>query len=178
MIKILFVCHGNICRSTMAQFLFRHLAEKAGYSVTDDIDRTGDFYVDSAATSREEIGNPVDLRTAAKLKEHGIFCGHHLARQITRQDYTAFDLIIIMDKENQWGLQRIIPNDPDRKVHLMMEFAEDNRCKDRTEGFRDVADPWYTHDFEKTYEDLLAGCRGLLDRCGNDIQKRKEGVFL
>ena len=166
MIKVLFVCHGNICRSTMAQFLFRHLAEEEGLRVVDDIDEYGDFYVDSAATSREEIGNPVDRRTVAKLKDHGIVCGKHRARQITKHDYDVFDLIILMDEENEWGLRRILPGDPEHKVHMMLEYAEGARFKDRHGDPRDVADPWYTHDFESTYQDLLAGCTGLLKHLG------------
>ena len=162
MIKILFICHGNICRSTMAQFLFRHLAELQGLRVADDMDEYGDIYVDSAATSREEIGNPVDRRTVAKLKDHGIVCGTHRARQITKRDYETFDLIILMDEENEWGLRRILPHDPEHKVHMMLEYAEGAEYKDQNGQPRDVADPWYTHDFERTYQDLLAGCSGLL----------------
>ncbi len=161
-IKILFICHGNICRSTMAQFLFRHLAEAEGLCVADTMDEYGNIYVDSAATSREEIGNPVDYRTVAKLKDHGIICGKHRARQITKKDYEIFDLIILMDEENEWGLRRILPQDPEGKVHMMLEYAEGAQYRDRNGNPRDVADPWYTHDFERTYQDLLAGCKGLL----------------
>ena len=161
--KILFVCHGNICRSTMAQFIFRDLAVKKGYSVADDPYEYSDFYVDSAATSWEEIGNNVDRRTAAKLKEHGIYCGDHYARQITRDDYVLYDLIVIMDLENEWGIRRIIPADPDHKIHLMLEYVSENKYRDKKGKARDVADPWYTHDFESTFQDLMAGCEGLLD---------------
>ena len=163
MFKILFVCHGNICRSTMAQFLFRHLAVTKGYTVSEDCREYADFYVDSAATSREEIGNPVDRRTVAKLKEHGIFCGHHSARQITVKDYQIFDLIIIMDRENQWGIQRILRDDPQDKVHFMLEYAAESKYKKPDGTAKDVSDPWYTHDFETTYRDLYDGCLGLLD---------------
>ena len=163
MTRILFVCHGNICRSTMAQFLFRHLAIDRGLSVSDNIRDYADLYVDSAATSREEIGNPVDRRTAAKLKEHGVFCGKHSARQVTKEDYRMFDLIIIMDRENQWGIQRILPDDLQDKIHYMLEYAKDSKYKNRDGSARDVSDPWYTHDFETTYLDLYDGCSGLLD---------------
>ena len=162
MIKVLFVCHGNICRSTMAQYHFIDIARKSEIKATDRKGEYADLYVDSAATSTEEIGNPVDRRTVAKLKEHGISCGTHFARQITKRDYDIFDLIIIMDKENEWGIRRIIRNDPDNKIHLMLEYAEDPEYKSRNGLARDVADPWYTHDFEKTYNDLYQGCKGLL----------------
>ena len=162
MLKILFVCHGNICRSTMAQFLFRHLALQKGLSISERIDEYGDVFADSAATSREELGNPVDRRTVMKLKEHGIICGQHRARQITAADYYLYDLIILMDEENQWGIHRIIRDDPEHKIHMMMEYADGPEYIDRSGNPRDVADPWYTHDFEMTYQDLLAGCTGLL----------------
>jgi len=163
MYKILFVCHGNICRSTMAQFLFRHLAETKGYTVAEDLRENADFFVDSAATSREEIGNPVDRRTAVKLKEHGVFCGQHSARQITAKDYQVFDLILIMDRENQWGIQRILHDDPQDKIHFILEYAVDSKYKKTDGTARDVSDPWYTHDFETTYQDLYDGCLGLLE---------------
>ena len=146
----------------MAQFLFMHLAEERGFSVTERSHEYCDFYVDSAATSNEEIGNDVDRRTAAKLKEHGVFCGHHYARRVTKSDYDLFDLILIMDLENEWGIRRIIRDDPDQKIHMMLEYAGDS-FKDRNGNPRDVADPWYTHNFELTYQDLLAGCEGLLN---------------
>ena len=163
MLRILFVCHGNICRSTMAQYLFMYIAENEGYRVTDLAGKRADIFVDSAATSREELGNPVDRRTVQKLNEHGIRCGSHRARQITQNDYDIFDYIIIMDKENEWGIKRIIPKDPENKIHMMLEYAADDEFKNREGKARDVADPWYTHDFEKTYNDLLNGCTGLLE---------------
>ena len=163
MIKVLFVCHGNICRSTMAQFLFMHIAQQRGYKVTDMLHEYADFYVDSAATSTEELGNPVDRRTVAKLKDHGISCGVHYARQIRKADYDKYDYIILMDRENEWGLRRIIRDDPENKIHMMLEYANGSEYKDKKGKPRDVADPWYTHDFEKTYEDLVAGCFGLLE---------------
>lgn len=153
----------------MAQFLFRHLAERSGWKVADDPQEYGDFYVDSAATSREEIGNPVDRRTVAKLKDHGIVCGKHRARQITKKDYEFFDYILLMDEENLWGLHRILPDDPDGKVHMILEYAQGTQYQNRRGGSRDVADPWYTHDFEQTYQDLLAGCTGLLQNVSKTI---------
>ena len=156
----------------MAQFLFRHLAIQKGFTVSDDISDYADLYVDSAATSREEIGNPVDRRTAAKLKEHGVFCGYHSARQVTAKDYQIFDLIIIMDRENQWGIRRILPNDPMDKIHFMLEYAKDSKYKNPDGSARDVSDPWYTHDFETTYRDLYDGCSGLIDHLL--VRKEKE----
>ena len=174
MIKVLFICHGNICRSTMAQFLFTHLAENEGYRIADHASGYADFYVDSAATSTEEIGNPVDRRTVAKLKEHGVTCGTHFARRITKKDYDLFDLIIIMDDENEWWIRRIIHEDPDDKIHMMLEYAHGQEFKNPDGSARNVADPWYTHDFEKTYKDLLEGCTGLLEHlAGNTRRGRK-----
>ena len=146
----------------MGQFLLQHLLEEKGYTVTDDPEGTADFCVDSAATSREEIGNPTDSRTVRKLKEHGISCGKHYARQIRKSDYEIYDLIIIMDSENEWGIRRILGNGPLEKVHYMLEYAEGEAFCSRDGYVRDVSDPWYTHDFEKTYQDLYAGCSGLL----------------
>ena len=163
MIKILFICHGNICRSTMAQFLFQHLAVSRGLKSAESLDAYGDFFVDSAATSTEEIGNPVDDRTVSKLKEHGIICGEHYARQVTSEDYKKFDLILLMDQENKWGIKRIIPRDPENKIHMILEYASNNKYKAMDGRARDVADPWYTHNFELTFQDLWAGCNGLLD---------------
>lgn len=145
MIKVLFVCHGNICRSTMAEFYFKYLIGEAGMAE--------DFFVDSAATSREEIGSPVDLRTRKKLAEHGIPCGTHYARQVTKADYEKFDYILIMDEENLRGIKRIIRDDPENKIHFLLEYTGENR---------DVADPWYTGNFETSYEDISNGCRAFL----------------
>ena len=170
MIKVLFVCHGNICRSTMAQFLFSYIVQERGFTVAESVDEWGDFYIDSAATSREEIGNGVDRRTAAKLKEHGIPCGKHRARQITKRDYEIYDLILLMDRENEWGIRRIIREDPEDKIHLILEYVSDDRFRDKRGEVRDVADPWYTHDFEMTYQDLLCGCQGLADHLINTGQ--------
>lgn len=147
-IKILFICHGNICRSTMAQFVFQYYVDEAGLS-----DR---FEIESAATSREEIGNAPHRGTVRKLKEAGIPVLPHRARQVTKADYDHYDLLIIMDDENLWGIRRIIPNDPENKIHLLLEYTGENR---------DVADPWYTGDFDATYRDVTRGCRALLETC-------------
>lgn len=145
MTRILFVCHGNICRSPMAEFVMKDLVAKAG--------REGDFMIESAATSNEEIGNPVYPPARRKLAEHGISCAGKTARQMTRGDYERFDLIIGMDSWNLRNMCRICGDDPDGKISLLMDF---------TEHPRDVADPWYTGDFEKTWRDVLEGCQGIL----------------
>ena len=143
--KILFVCHGNICRSPMAEFVMKDLVRKAGLA--------SQFQIESAATSREEIGNPVYPPAQRKLAEHGISCAGHAARQLTNQDYDEYDLLIGMDSANLRNMQRIYGGDPDGKLHLLMDY---------TGHPRDVADPWYTEDFEATWRDVLEGCQGLL----------------
>ena len=145
MLGILFVCHGNICRSPMAEYVMKDLVERAGES-----DR---FSIDSAATSSEEIGNPVHRGTQRALKRHGIPCGGHRARRVTAADYDSFDLIVGMDEANVRSLNRLFGGDSDGKVRKLLEFAGESR---------DVADPWYTRDFETTYRDVSAGCKGLL----------------
>lgn len=143
--KILFVCHGNICRSPMAEFVMKDLVAKAGWE--------GDFYIESAATSTEEIGNPVYPPARRKLAEHGISCVGKTAQQMTRSDYNSFDMIIGMDSWNLRNMRRICDDDPKGKISLLMDF---------TERPGDVADPWYTGDFEKTWRDVLEGCQGIL----------------
>ena len=143
--RLLFVCHGNICRSPMAEFVMKDLVKKAGL--------TSQFYIESAATSREEIGNPVYPPARRKLAEHNISCGGHAARQLIRQDYDAYDLLIGMDQANLRDMRRICGGDPDDKIRLLLNYAG---------RYDDVADPWYTGDFEATWRDVLAGCRGLL----------------
>ena len=145
MIKILFLCHGNICRSTMAEYVMKHLVRQAG--------REAEFFIDSAATSTEEIGSPVHNGTRRKLAQMGIPCGDHRARQVTWADYQKFDLIIGMDSANIRNLHRMLKGDPDGKVRKMLDFT----CRPG-----DVADPWYTGDFDATYRDVLEGCTGLL----------------
>lgn len=145
MIKILFVCHGNICRSPMAEFVMKDLVAKAG--------REDDFYIESAATSTEEIGNPVYPPARRKLAEHGIGCAGKTARQMTRSDYHRFDMIVGMDGWNLRNMRRICGDDPEGKISLLMDF---------TKRPGDVADPWYTGDFEATWRDVLEGCQGIL----------------
>ena len=147
MIKILFICHGNICRSPMAEFVMKDLVEKNGVSE--------EFEIASAATSTEEIGNPVYPPAKRKLKEHGISCEGKTARQMTKADYTYYDYIIAMDRFNLRNMTRFVGNDPDNKVSLLMDFT--NRPGD-------VADPWYTGDFETTWNDVYEGCIDILEK--------------
>ncbi|MCR4671880.1 MAG: low molecular weight phosphotyrosine protein phosphatase [Lachnospiraceae bacterium] len=145
--KILFVCHGNICRSPMAEFVMKDLVEKAGLSA--------DFEIASAATSTEELGNPVYPPARRKLAEHGISCAGKTARQMTRRDYERYDLLIGTDYANIRNMTRIAGGDPDGKIHLLLDYA----------GRHDeVADPWYTGDFEETWNDVLEGCTALLQQ--------------
>ena len=144
--RILFVCHGNICRSPMAEFVMKELVNKAGLSQQ--------FYIESAATSTEEIGNEVYPPAKRKLAEHGISCKGKTARQMTRADYDRFDLLIGMDAWNRRNMERICGGDPDGKIHLLLDY---------TTRPADVADPWYTGNFEATWQDVLAGCQCLLD---------------
>ncbi len=147
MIKLLFVCHGSICRSPMAEFVMKDLVQKAGLD--------GGFVIDSAATSTEEIGNPVYPPARRKLAEHGIGCAGHAARQMQRADYSRYDLLIGMDQENLYNMRRICGGDPEGKIHLLLDY---------TARPGSVADPWYTGDFERTWQDVLEGCRALLAR--------------
>ena len=143
--RILFVCHGNVCRSTMAQFVMEELVRRAG--------REGEFAIDSAATSREELGNPPHYGTVGKLRREGIPVGHHRARQLRRDEYDAWDHIVYMDAENARGVARILGGDPDGKVSRLLDWAGRSR---------DVADPWYTGDFDATYRDVFVGCEAML----------------
>ena len=145
MIRVCFVCHGNICRSTMAQYIAQHLVTQSGME--------SNFYIDSAATSREEIGNPVHYGTRRKLEAEGIFCGDHRARQLKKSDYDEFDFLIGMDTQNIRNMYRILGEDPEQKVYKLLDF---------TERKGDIADPWCTGNFDLTYRDVLDGCRGLL----------------
>lgn len=145
--KVLFVCHGNICRSTMAQYVMQYLVEKNGLAES--------FFIDSAATSTEEIGNPVDPRTRRKLQREGIHFGNHCARQLTRKDYEDFDYLIGMDHNNLRNMLRILKDDPLRKVSLLLDW---------TGKPRDIADPWYSGNFDLTYEDVTKGCEALLKK--------------
>ena len=145
MTKVLFICHGNICRSVMAEYILKDMVSKAG--------RAGEFVIDSAATSREELGNDIYPPAKRKLNEKGVPFGRHCARQVTRQDYDDFDHLILMDDANSRNIRRIIPDDPEGKISLLMSWAG----KDDS-----VADPWYTGDFEKSYTDILEGCEAIL----------------
>lgn len=147
MIRILFVCHGNICRSPMAEFVMKDLVKKAG--------KENEFYIESAATSTEELGEPVHYGTRSILKRHGISCEGKYARQMTRSDYGKFDLLIAMDQRNLRNMERFTGDDPDGKVSLLMDYTD--RPGD------EVADPWYTGDFQATWDDVLNGCTGLLE---------------
>lgn len=145
MIKVLFVCHGNICRSTLAESLFTHMVKERGIENM--------FYINSAATSTEEIGNGPHYGTVGKLREMGIPIVPHRAVRMTKQDYEQYDFLIGMDTANIRNMNRIAGGDPDGKIYKMLSFAGSGR---------DVADPWYTGDFDATYEDVLAGCEGFL----------------
>lgn len=151
MIKVLFICHGNICRSTMSEYVMKYLTDQAGLA--------SEFYIDSAATSREEIGNGVHHGTRQKLKEVGIPCGNHRARQMMRRDYEEFDYIIGMDAWNIRNIMRIIGSDPEKKVSMLLDYTD----RPGTE----IADPWYTGNFDATYDDVLEGCTGLLEHLKN-----------
>ena len=140
MVKILFVCHGNICRSPMGEFIMKDLVEKAGLSHR--------FQIASAAVSREEIGNPVYSAAREELAAHGISCAGKTARQVNKADYDHYDRIYYMDRSNARYLARMLPANPD-KIRPLLN--------------RDVADPWYTGDFARTWDDILEGCRMILE---------------
>ena len=148
MTKILFVCHGNICRSPMAEFVMNDLLQRAGLS--------GCAQVASAAVSAEELGNPVYPPARRKLAEQGIRCDGKTARLLQAADYQTYDLLIGMDRRNLEAMRRICGSDPDHKLCLLLDF---------TAQPRDVADPWYTRDFEQTWLDITAGCTALLQTC-------------
>ena len=158
MINIMFVCHGNICRSPMAEFIMKDMVAKRGLA--------DKFHIASCATSTEEIwhgvGNPVYPPARRELAKHGISCDGKRAVQITPEDYDKYDIILCMDSNNMRNIKRIISADPDGKIHKLMAFAGTDA---------DVADPWYTGDFITTYNDVLTGCTGLLEYLVDNMNK-------
>ncbi len=148
--KILFICHGNICRSPMAEFLLKDIVNKRGLADA--------FEIASAATSREEIGNPVHYGTRNKLAQFGISVAGKHAVQVTKRDYEHYDLLLVMDSNNIRNLRRVIGEDTQNKVHLLLDYTE-------RKG-ESIADPWYTGDFDVTYNDIMEGLAGLLEELG------------
>ena len=144
MIKVLFLCHGNICRSPMAEFVLKDMVQKLGL--------TNQFKIASAATSTEEIGNPVHPGTKKKLAEHGISCAGKTAIQVKKQDYDNYDYLIAMDYYNIKNMARFFGSNKE-KIYLLLEFVGSSDS---------IADPWYTQDFEETYRDVVRGCKGFL----------------
>ncbi len=149
--KIMFVCHGNICRSPMAEFIMKKLIQEEQISDHQMI-------IASSATSTEEIGNPVYPPARRELARHGISCDGKQAVQLKKSDYDKYDLFLVMDENNLFNICRIFPADPEHKIHKLLEYAG------RSD---DVADPWYTGDFQKAWQDIYDGCAGLL----REIQK-------
>lgn len=147
MIKVLFICHGNICRSPLAEFIMKDLVNRSHLS-----DR---FEIASAATSTEEIGNPVYPPARAKLAEHGLSCAGKTARQMTKQDYICYDYIVAMDQWNLKNIAGIIGEDKEHKVTRLLDWTSEPR---------DIADPWYTEDYDRAYDDILYGCRCMLQK--------------
>ncbi len=160
MIKILFVCHGNICRSPMAEFVMKDMVKKSGLEK--------EFLIESAATSTEEIGNPVYPPARRKLAEHGIDCSGKTARQLRKSDYEKYDLLIGMDRANLRNMRRICGGNSVDKMHLLMDF---------TDRPGEVADPWYTRDFDATWRDVDEGCRGLFEMLLTRGQDRADAVL-
>ncbi len=154
--KILFVCHGNICRSPMAEFVMKDLVKNAALEK--------EFLIDSKATSTEELGNSVHPGTLKKLAQEGIPCYPHKASQLNKSDYQKYDFIIGMDSWNKKNILWIFGSDSEHKVHLLLDF---------TENARDIADPWYTHDFDATFRDVKKGCTSLLNFIINDKNNKK-----
>ncbi len=156
MVKILFICHGNICRSPMAEFVMKDMVQKAGAA--------DDFFIASAATSTEEIGNPVHHGTRSRLAREGISVAGKYARQMTQRDYEEYDYLIGMDHWNLRNMQRITGPDTDNKLSLLLDYTD--------RAGADIADPWYTGNFEETYNDIVEGCTALLRNLGYEIGLR------
>ena len=154
MTKILFICHGNICRSPMAEFIMKEIVQNAGLRAAASPDDVGDIYIESAATSTEELGNPVYPPAKAVLASHGISCDGKRARRIRPDDYEKYDHLIGMDDANIRNMLRMFGSDPEHKISKLLDHAGSGR---------DVADPWYTRDFTKTYEDIKRGCEALFE---------------
>ena len=146
MIRVMFVCLGNICRSPMAECVLKDMVKKRGLAQR--------FIIDSSATSTEEIGNPIHYGTRTRLRQAGVLLVEHRATQLKASDYGKYDYFIGMDASNRRNMLRMLGGDPEGKVHLLLDF---------TDHPHDVADPWYTGNFDATYEDVVAGCEGLLD---------------
>ncbi|WP_314025025.1 low molecular weight protein-tyrosine-phosphatase [Filifactor alocis] len=161
MLKILFVCHGNICRSPMAEFLFKKMISDAGID--------NQFIVESAATSSEEIwngiGNPVYPPAKRKLKEHGMECDGKRARQITKDDYSNYDLLIGMDERNIQNMLRLFGKDNEKKIHLLLEYAGEEKS---------ISDPWYSNDFDTAYHEIERGCKALLEQLSDKSSTKND----
>lgn len=145
MTKILFICHGNICRSPMAEFIMKNLVKEKGLE--------NEFFIRSAATSNEEIGNPVYPQAKRMLNAHSIDCSGKKATRLTKDDYVKYDLLVVMDENNLRNTIRIVGSDPEGKIHKLMDYCSGGN----------VADPWYTGDFDEAYNDILAGCKAIID---------------
>lgn len=148
--KILFICHGNICRSPMAEFLLKDMVKKRGLAA--------EFEIASAATSREELGNSVHYGTRNKLAQLGISVSGKHAVQVTKRDYEYYDLLLAMDSNNLRNLQRVLGADTQGKIHLLLDYTE--------RSGQSIADPWYTGDFDVTYDDIMQGLEGLMKYLG------------
>lgn len=154
MIKVLFVCLGNICRSPMAEYVFKDMVKK------EDIEN--DFYIDSAGTSSEENGNPVYYDTREKLRKENIECGDHTSRKLTKEDYKKYDYIIGMEERNIRNIKGIVGEDKDNKIYRLLDFSDNPR---------DIADPWYTGNFDRTYDDIVEGLEGYITYIKNKVMK-------
>ena len=157
--KILFVCHGNICRSPMAEYIMSDMVKRSGFE--------HEYIVASAATSREEIGNLVYPPAMQKLAEHGISCSGHHARQMTKSDYDYFDIIACMDQNNIRNVYRITGGDPQSKISLLLDYT--------ARKGQEISDPWYTGNFNDTWNDLVEGCSGLLNKLRSDNLHAENG---